>query len=172
MRKVNNLKLRQVAEAIGLKVSSYSNAESSNMKRMSESKVRALAGLYRLGGQETEALIELWREQPVSEYSQRQRDRWAERNARRNKARMADRLALSLVEILTAYLSDQDPATADRLCTCPEVDLMNDVTIDTYVDCEVCTALKLCGVKASIRDGLPPVVAELAAEQSRLLGGK
>lgn len=159
-------KQREVALAIGIKDSSYGNAESASHKRISRERVLKLAAYYRLGETETAELVTLWEALPESEYSKNQRETYDKRKAYRSKARNHDRLKLALLEVATQLVtSTPDP---DTLCTCTPIDMFADAPDEPPEPCELCNALRLLGLVGwTDRDD---VIAKLAAAQEAMVG--
>lgn len=162
MRVAHNLRQREVADAIGVKVSSYGNVESNNHKTIAIDRVKKLASFYTLDEAATAALIAAWEELPASEYSQKQTKSYAERNARRSKARNHDRLKVALLEMTTIHIAAA--ASPDELCTCARDDFFT--PSEETEACEVCNALQLLGLSGyTNRD---EVIAELAKLQEAM----
>lgn len=146
LRDTNRLKQREVAHAVKLKLSSYGNVESNNHKTMSLDRVHRLAKFYQLDPVATAELVAAWQELPVSEYSAKQAKTYEQRKEFKNKAKVFDRMKLSLLEVCTMLVtSTVDPET---LCTCPEIDMFADDSdrLDPPASCELCTALQLLGL--------------------------
>ena len=161
MRVDRHLKQREVADGIGIKVSSYGNVESNNHKTVAIDKVRALARFYTLDDAATAELVAAWEDLPVSAYSKNQAKSYAERNARRSKARMHDRMKAALLEMTTLHVVAA--ASPDDVCTCEPPDLFAGAQPEP---CEVCNALQLLGLSGyTNRDD---VIAELARLQEAM----
>lgn len=144
LRVNNGLKQRFVAEKIGITPGAYGNMESSKHKVVRQSRVHAVADFYALNDTMRKRLMDAWEAQPISEYSQRQRKAWTERNAQRSKSRNHDQMKLSLIEVACLLImSVPDP---DSLCACvpDSADEWGEVKSGSV--CELCTALKLVGV--------------------------
>lgn len=154
LRIQKGLKQREVAEAIGVKASTYGNVESSAFKVVGVQKVARMAALYKLTPAELSALSDAWERCPLSPYGEKQRKHWERRNRLRSKAKHFDRVFLSLIEVLGAFL----PKLSDEDACCCE--------FGGERSCEVCAALENLG--------LPPyttkdkVMADLARLQDKL----
>src|SRR3954464_5640257 len=110
-------KQHEIAAVLGFqKAGSYSNAESANHKRISRDRVILLAKFYGLDAAATEELLAFWEELPVSEWSKGQSEGAKAKRVVAVRAKAADELRFSLVEVLSLLLSvAPDP---DALCSC------------------------------------------------------
>jgi len=159
LRVAAELKQRQVAEGIGVAVSTYGNIECTPHKIVSVDKVKKLAQFYQLDTADTDRLIAAWSELPISEYSAKQRERWAKQNSKRGKARAYDRLRLSVVELAGALVTE----FGEEACTClPE----GGTAQDPNQACEFCEVLEQVG--AGKWTTLAEVSERLVALQSQL----
>lgn len=155
LRVSRNLKQREVAEAIGISVSTYANMESSPWRVVSEEKVIRLANFYGLAQAVFDELLERWSKTELSEYGKQSRERWEKRNAQRSKAKRAAALERALIDVLAVTFEVSDSAGVPP-CRC---------TFGGEV-CEVCAALAILGA--------PPfttteaAVENLAALQRRI----
>ena len=168
LRDANHLKQREVANAVRLKLSSYGNVESNNHKTMSLDRVHRLAKFYQLDAAATAELVAAWEELPISEYSAKQAKTYEQRKEFKNKAKMFDRMKVSLVEVCTMLVTSAiDPGT---LCTCPEIDMFADESDrdDPLASCELCTALQLLGLTGFT--DVDDTVLKLARVQEGLTG--
>lgn len=148
-----NLKLRQVAEAINISASTYGNLESSPHRVVSANKAAAIADFYRLTPPDRDALMRMWEATPLSEFSERRREKWKIQNERRSLARRVPRLEYALCLLAGMHIGLQDD---DKVCVC---ELDSD-------PCEVCEALSALGLDAySTKDH---AIAQLAALQGKL----
>lgn len=169
----NNLKLKDVAESIGLR--SYANAEYNNHKTVRIDKVHALARLYQLGPTETQQLVAAWEALPVSEYSQKQRDKWDKRNAQRSKAKAHDTLWRAAVEafgIVAGIMFDEQwsPEKCASLCACDKSPGVHPPSANhPSLRCEFCTCLEVLGMPEGWTD-LETVTAKLAEHQDKMDG--
>lgn len=134
LRIQKGLKQREVAEAIGVKGSTYGNVESSQWKVINRDRAAKLIGLYGLDPQRAALLLSAWDRCPISPGGEKRREFWKKRNELRSKARNHDPLKLALVELLGLHLMAVPDA---EVCAC-----------DFGQVCGVCNALE--------RVGLPP----------------
>lgn len=140
LRVACGLKQRQVAEAIGVKPTTYANLESSPWKVVQRSRVERLAELFQLTPDVREALLAAWEATPLSPFGERNRERWAKRRLQRSKAKHYDRVRLSLVECLVLLV---DGAGAKSLCTCW---FGGGTADDPSRSCVICEALENAGL--------------------------
>jgi len=91
------LKQRQVAEAIGVKLATYGNLESSRFKVISDRRAEALSGFYGLSAEDHERLMLASAACPLSPGGEIRRATWAKLNTQRSKAKNHDALKLALV---------------------------------------------------------------------------
>jgi transcriptional regulator with XRE-family HTH domain len=154
---------REVADHIGVKESTYANAESSRHRRLRENRVRRIAKAYDLGPTETAELVAGWEAMPESEFNKRNSKPWKVRDARKSKLKGYDAMRAALLEVCTLLLVDS--IEPDALCSCPEVDMFADATPDPDDACELCNALRLLGLTGyTSRDA---AIASLAALQDK-----
>lgn len=157
-------KQREVAKLLGMKSSSYANAESCNFKRMSRDRVLRLAKAYQLGSTDTAELVAGWEALPVSDYDKKRDADHQRVRTTRAKAKAHDPLKLSLLEVTTMLVTSvSDPGA---LCTCTEVDMFAEGS--SSQQCELCDALRLLGLTGWTT--LDDVVAKLAAIQEGMTG--
>lgn len=156
---------REVAESIGVKESTYANAESNRHRRLRMSRVTRLAALYGMDAAQRAELIAGWEAMPESEYSQRNAKSWAARDARRSKLKNHDRLKLALLEVTTLLVTSA--ADPDTLCACAPVDMFAEQPAGQRT-CELCEALRLLGLTGWTN--LEDVIAKLAAIQEGMTG--
>lgn len=155
---------RELAAAIGVKESTYANAEASRHRRLRMERVVRLAKYHGLTRLEADELIAGWQAMPESEYNQRNAKSWAKRDERQGKLKNHDRLKLALLEMTTMLLTNvADPGS---LCTCTEVDMFAEGS--SGEQCELCDALRLLGLTGWTT--LDDVVAKLAAIQEGMIG--
>jgi len=109
------LKQRQVAEAIGVKLATYGNLESSRFKVISDRRAEALSGFYGLSAEDHERLMLASAACPLSPGGEIRRATWAKLNTQRSKAKNHDALKLALVNLLGAHLMALPDAD---LCSC------------------------------------------------------
>lgn len=164
LRVAANKKQREIASVIGLKTSSYANAESSNFKRMNRDRVLKLARAYNLSATETAELVVGWEALPVSDYD-KHRDKEHQRvRVTRSKAKAHDPLKLALLHMTTLLITNvADPAA---LCTCGEVDMFAEDS--SGQQCDLCDPLRLLGLTGWTT--MDEVVAKLAAIQEGMTG--
>lgn len=161
LRQAARLKQREVAERVGIAVTTYGNLESNKHKTVRRERAEAIARSFGLGAEMRAQLLAAWEAQPVSEYSQRQRESWNKRNLTRGKARGFDRAMTALLELASLLVTSVPDAGA--LCACPEPDLFADPPESEPVPCELCNALQLLGLSGWTT--LDQVVAVLAKIQ-------
>jgi len=165
LRVARGKKQREVAAGAELKETTYANAESNNHKTIRLERVRAIAKFYELGAEATEVLIAAWEALPASQYNTRNRPAWERRQAFRDKAKLADRLRLGLLEMATMLVTNvSDPG---QLCTCDRVDMFDDSS--GQQSCELCEALRLLGLEGWTN--LDDVISKLAAAQEGIVTG-
>lgn len=164
LRVAARLKQREVAARIGVALSTYGNVESNPHKTIRRERAERIARLYELDEAVTAQLLAAWEAQPVTEYSQKNRDSWATKNAARSKAKNHDRIKLALLEMATLLITNvADPGA---LCACPaEVDMFAD---ESSGQCELCNALRLLGLTGWTT--MDDVIARLAAVQEGMTG--
>jgi transcriptional regulator with XRE-family HTH domain len=143
------LKQRQVAEALGVAVSTYGNLESSRFMVVGRASAERLAKFYRLDPGSAGNLIRAWERLPLSPHGEKRRKIFARRASQRSKAKHHDVLMVSLCEVLGAVLPMLPP---DQICAC-----------DITSTCEVCTALEHLGLE-------PFTTPEVVIEQLAKLG--
>lgn len=115
LRIERGLKQREVASAIGIKLSTYGNMESSRFKVISERRAEQLSGFYGIGKEDHDKMMDASRNCPLSPGGEIRRATWKKRNTQRSKAKGHDALKLALVNLLGAHmmaLPDSD------LCSC------------------------------------------------------
>lgn len=157
-------KQREVAVALGMKTSSYANAESSNFKRMSLDRVHKLAKAYGLDVAATAELVAGWDALPTSDYDKTRNAEHHRVRQTRAKAKAHDPLKLRLLEVTTLLVTNvADPGA---LCTCAEVDMFAEGS--SGQQCELCDALRLLGLPGW--SNLDDVIAKLAAVQEGMTG--
>lgn len=148
LRKRRGLKLRQVAEVIGVAPSTYGNAESSAFRVFGEGKAAAVADFYRLTGSDRESFMSAWAATKLSPFSEKRREIWHANNERRSAARRLPKLELAMAELLGVHIGAMDD---DKICVC-----------DFGNVCEVCAALELLGLdRFSTRDHAIDQIAKL-----------
>lgn len=165
LRIAANKTQRQVAEAIGVKESTYANAEATRHRRLRHERVLRIASYHGLDPEQTNELVAGWEALPESDYNKRNSKSWAKRDARRSKLKNHDKLKLALLEVTTLLVtSTADP---DTLCACSEVDMFSEEP-SSQQGCELCNALRLLGLTGWTN--LEEVVAKLAAIQEGMTG--
>lgn len=160
-----NKKQREVAAILGMKTSSYANAESSSFKRMSRERVLKLARAYDLDQAAAAELLAGWEALPVSDYDKRRTAEHQRTRETRSKAKLFDPLRLSLLCMTTLLCTNVDDPGA--LCTCGEVDMFAPESSGQQ-ECDLCDALRLLGLEGWTN--LDDVVAKLAAVQEGMTG--
>jgi transcriptional regulator with XRE-family HTH domain len=168
LRRNSNQSQRQVAEAIGVKESTYANAEASHHRRLRRERVERLAHHHGLNQVEVEELIAGWQAMPESEYNRRNSKTWASRDARKSKLKAYDPLRRALLEMVSLVVGvAADPET---LCSCEEPDMFAPADAAEPVRCEICNALHLLGLGAW--DGPDATMSKLADMQRAEMTGK
>jgi transcriptional regulator with XRE-family HTH domain len=158
------LKQREVAARIGIAVSSYGNVESNPHKTIRRERAERIGKLYELSAAMQAQLMAAWEAQPVTEYSQKQRESWSSKHSTRSKVKNHDRMKLGLLEMTTLLITNvADPGA---LCTCSEVDMFAEDS--SGQQCELCDALRLLGLTGWTT--MEEVVAKLAAVQEGMTG--
>jgi transcriptional regulator with XRE-family HTH domain len=141
-----DLTQREVAERIGVKESTYANAEAAKHRRLRLERVQRIAEVHGLDAAATADLVAAWQAMPESDYNQRNGKPWAERDAKRAKLRSYEPLRRALVEMVSLVLGvSPDP---DTLCSCEEPDMFADPDSDAPRRCEICNALHLLDLGA------------------------
>jgi transcriptional regulator with XRE-family HTH domain len=140
------LKQRQVAEVLGIAVSTYGNLESSRFMVVGRASAERLAKFYRLDPGSAGNLIRAWEKLPLSPHGEKRRKIFARRASQRSKAKHHDALMVSLCEVLGALLPMLPPS---QICAC-----------DIASTCEICTALERLGLEPF--SSLPAVIDQLA----------
>lgn len=140
MRKEKGLKLRQVAEAIGVTTSTYGNIESSQWRVVGEDRANLIANFHNLGDTARAELLAAWNETPISEYGRRRAEKWKQQNARRSLAKRVPGLESALVELLCLQVGDH----GDDSCRCG----FDGKLEGSDRACEVCEALAALGLPA------------------------
>ncbi len=147
-----------------MKPSTYANVESSPFKVIRRERAAQVATFYKLDETARDGLLAAWDRLPLSEYGERQRERWAKRNKLRSKARNHDRLKLALVETLALLLTSVDDPNV--LCNC----LFGGGTPgDPTRSCELCSALEALGFDGYA--GKLTTIDQLSRLQDRLEAG-
>jgi transcriptional regulator with XRE-family HTH domain len=149
------LRQREVAAAMGIKLSTYGNVESSPWKVVNREKATRLVALYTLPPDEAAALLDAWDRCPLSPGGEKRRDKWAKANALRNKAKGYDGLKLSVVELLGLHLMAMPDA---EVCVC-----------DAAMVCSVCAALERVGLDRFTPLARDRILARLITLQQELL---
>lgn len=140
LRKEKGLKLREVADAVGIKSSTYGNVESSPFKVIGAEKVVKLIRLYGLPPDRAAELSAAWERVPLSEYGEKIRERWRKRNTQRSTAKRVPALEEALIELLFAQIGDH----GDNSCRCG----FDGKLEGSDRACEVCEALQVLGLPA------------------------
>lgn len=149
------LKQREVAAAIGVKLSTYGNVESSRWKVINRDKAMKLAAFYRLSPADTAALLTDWEACPLSPGGEKRREVWKRTNEFRSKARNHDKLKAALVDLLGVHLMALPDA---ELCSCE----FGEPT------CPLCTSLERLGLDAYNPADRERLLARLAKLQEQL----
>lgn len=155
-RVAKGLKQREVAAFLGIKPATYGNVECSPHKVIRRRKAEALCDFYQLPPDIAAEFLQAWDDTPLSEYGERNKEVWEKRNRMRSKAKHHDRLFVSLVEVLGAFL----PAIPDPVCSC-EDDFGSEPR-----RCQVCDALYNLGLNTYTSK--EKTLAELARLEDKL----
>lgn len=115
LRKGRGLRLRQVAEILGVALSTYGNVESSKYRIVGESKASALATFYRLPAPDRDRLMAAWSATPLSPFSEKRQERFEKLKQSRKLAKLVPALKLSLCEVLGMHIGLMDD---DKICVC------------------------------------------------------
>lgn len=115
LRIAKGYKQREVAAAIGIELSSYSNVESSRWRTIGIRRVERLIGFYGLNAEQAGRVMSAWEACPLSPEGEKQLGLLAKRREYRAKARGHEPLRLALVELLGAHLMALPDA---EICTC------------------------------------------------------
>lgn len=175
LRIQHGLTQAKVADAIGVKHSSYGNVESANYVVIGQKKVEALARLYDLNENDTQQMINYWKLLPVHEYTSKNRERWKEKNAQRSKAKAHDALWRAAVEafgIVAGIMFDEQwsPDKCASLCACDKSPGVHPPSANhPSLRCEFCTCLEVLGMPEGWTD-LETVTAKLAEHQDKMDG--
>lgn len=148
------LKQREVASAIGVKLSTYGNIESSHWKVVSRAKASKLIEFYALPPDRAAALLDAWDRCPLSPHGEKRRETWQKINAGRSKAKNHDRLKLALVELLGLHLMAVPDAD---VCAC-----------DFGAVCGVCKALEALGIAPFTPADRDKILTQLVKIQEKL----
>jgi transcriptional regulator with XRE-family HTH domain len=151
LRTSRRLKLREVANGIGVSTSTYGNVESRPHRVISDERVAKLADFYRLGPVEKKKLLDLAAQLPLSGYTERQRELWAKKNQMRSKAKRFDLMFEALDNLVCMFAAEGKP------CTCtPATPGDFDEEPRPGVTCPACQAMQAMGIAEGYGD---PVLA-------------
>lgn len=169
LRFAARLKQREVAARVGIAASTYGNLESNPHKTIRRERAERIGKAFGLDEAMQAQLMAAWEAQPVTEYSLRQRESWAVKNAARSKVKGYDRMKLSLLEVTTLLISMV--AEPNSLCACggpkePSSDMFDEPDSSGQQPCELCDALKLLGLTGWTN--LQDVTDRLAAVQEKM----
>lgn len=160
LRKEKRYKHREIAKAIGISTGGYGNAECSPYKVIRRTRAEALAKLYELDEESTSRLMKAWDKCPLSQHGERRKVGFDKRNARRARAKLADDLEFSCLELCSLVL---EYAPEDSLCICTFEGVHPS---DPNRPCELCLALIKLGLpRFTTRDA---AIEQLAALQTKL----
>lgn len=157
LRQRRGLKLRQVAEAIGLSTSTYGNIESSGFRVVGRDRANLIANFHRLDDADRESLLALWEATPLSKFAEGRKEKWREQNERRSAARMLPKMRIALCELAGVHVG---AVPEDQICAC-----VHEFAEDSV--CEVCTSLELLGLDRFSGDRAR-TINQLAALQDKL----
>lgn len=138
LRVKNGLKQREVADAIGVKHSTYGNVESSRFKIIGSHKVAKLIKLYSLPPDQAAKLSAAWERVPLSQYGERAREMWRKRNLQRSLAKRVPALEDALVQVICLQIADH----GDDTCRCG----FDGKLEGTDRACEICEGLVALGL--------------------------
>ena len=155
------MKQREVAHILGIQVSTYGNVESAAHRVISEKRAEKLADVFRLEGGPRAEFLAAWATTPISEYSLKQRETWAKRNAARSKSKGYDRIFQAMMDLIALTLTVARPEVP--LCACG---LDGKLDGDPSRSCEICTALEELGLPAFTTGDA--VMSQLAALQDKI----
>lgn len=155
LRISRNFRQRRVAEAIGVKTSTYANLESSPYRVVGIEKAERIAEFYNLDQAARDELVARWSKTELSEFGKQSRERWEKRNAQRSKAKRAAALERCLIDVLAVLFANTNSDDVE-LCLCTFGEPL----------CEVCAALAILGAPAYTT--LEAAVENLAALQRRI----
>lgn len=157
LRVNKRLKQREVAEGIGVKLSTVGNIESSPWKVVGIDKVNRMVEFFQLPPDRAAELRSAWERVPLSEYGAKQRESWQRRNKMRSKAKHYDKVQRSLAEVLGLAIEAMNHQYQGRVCTC---------AFDRDELCEICMALDNLGLDTFTT--LEKATSDLAALQDKL----
>ena len=150
LRVQGRLKLRQVADAIGIAPSSAGNVEYSRFRVISDEKAARLADFYKLGPKTyptRDAFMAASAALPISEYTANQRERWKVGNEQRSKSRRYELLFEAVNNLVCMHAAFGDP------CTCtPAVAESFDEPAVAGVTCALCQACQAMGIPEGYGD--------------------
>jgi len=170
---VKNLRLKQrrkhreVAEAIGVATSTYSNVESSEVRRIGRAKAELMADFYKLPPAQRERFMAAYDAQKDSDWNTQRKERIETGRRRRLTEHGKIRAALrDLIALVVASVDD-----AGQLCICTSSDAFSS-EVSGDAACELCNALRMLGLPGwTTKDevvmglgGLEFPVADAAAE--------
>ncbi len=155
LRKAKRLKLREVAQVLGIANSTAGNLESCAFKVVSRDKAMRLAAFYELHAKDLADFISAWEAWPLSQHGKKRREYWAKQNERRSKAKNHDPLKLALVELLGLHIMALPEA---EVCAC-----------DFDIQCGVCGALDRIGIDPFTPADRDKILARLGKVQQELL---
>src|SRR3990172_1111770 len=111
LRMSRGLKLREVASAIGIAVSTYGNVEASRHRVISDGRVEKLADFFKLDGAERVRFVTAAAALPLSEYTVDQREKWAKRNELRSKSHRFVLMFEALDNLVCMHAASGDQCT-------------------------------------------------------------
>ncbi len=163
LRIQSKIKQKDVAAAVGIRPSTYSNLESSQFRVVNVEKAWRLARFFGLDGEQADLFIAAHGKTELSDYAKNSRDRWQKRNTQRSKARRAEALERALIDLLAVTFSLAADDT--QLCTCT---FGGGSAGDPDRPCEVCSALGQLNLPAfESRDKSTAQLIELQARLDR-----
>lgn len=160
LRKEKRYKHREVAKAIGISTGGYGNAECSPYKVIRRTRAETLAKFYDLDETSTLKLMKAWERCPLSPFGERRKVGFDKRNARRSRAKLADRIEFACLELCSLVL---EYAPDDGICICTFEGVHPS---DPDRPCEFCSAMLALGLdRFTTRDA---AISQLAALQAKI----
>src|SRR5882762_8687714 len=153
------MKQREVAQAIGVKLSTYGNVESASHRVISAERAQRLAATFQLEGEKRAEFLSAWERTPLSEYSLKQREYWKKSNSLRSKSKGYDRIFQAMTDLVALTVTAAEQPAGWALCACG---LDGKLEGDPSRSCEMCEALFALGLPAfTTGDAVMSQLAEL-----------
>jgi transcriptional regulator with XRE-family HTH domain len=157
LRVQNRYKQREVANGIGVKLSTVGNMESSPFRVIGLDRVARIAEFYALPPDRAAELRKAWEGTELSAYGEKRRKNWQRQDRLRSKSKHFDRVFRSLAEVLGVCIEALHELYPGRVCKC---------SFDEDEPCEVCMALENLGLETFTT--IEKTSASIAALQTRL----